>query len=300
RCEHAPASAELLRRRPDGVIVVTRDADVEELAAFWHEGQAFRATAQVRTLGDTAQPVRLAAATSDATARATVPEEVRLGPGESAEVSVDVTVPADMRDDLPLRIEVAAFGESGSGAAAFTPALRCEASPVGAFAYQPLPPELLGRLDVLWSGLGARVHGESGYPQRDETLIDGRTSPANGGYVGPDHSPTYVLAGDAPHRLVGATFHPQSNADTERQLKRFRIETSMDGTTFTPVLEADLNAARVEHAFVFDVPVTARYARLVFVSNQTGGRDAYLGEWKLLAEDPAAFDRSNLAAVELG
>src|SRR5690606_11419324 len=50
----------------------------------------------------------------------------------------------------------------------------------------------------------------------------------------------------------------------------------------------------------FDAPVTARYARLVFVSNQTGGRDAYLGEWKLLAEDPAAFDRPNLAAVELG
>ncbi|MFO7544881.1 MAG: VWA domain-containing protein [Trueperaceae bacterium] len=297
---HPPDAADLLPPRADGVIEVTLDADVEELAAFWHEGQAFRATAQVRNLGDTAQTVRLAAATSDATAHAAVPEEVRLGPGESADVPVDVTVPADMRDDLPLRIEVAAFGDTGSSAAAFTPALRCEAPPVGAFAYQPLPPELLGRIDALWSGLGARVHGESGHLQRDETLIDGRTSPSNGAYLGEDHSPTFVLSGDAPLRLVGATLHPQSNVDTERQLKRFRIETSMDGSTFTPVLESDLKAARVEQAFVFDAPVTARYARLVFVSNQTGGRDAYLGEWKLLAEDPAAFDQPNLAAVELG
>lgn len=295
-----PDAAQLLPPRTDGVVDVTLTSGVDELAAFWHEGQALQATARVRNLTDAAQTVRLAAATSDATASATVQDEVRLGPGEAVDVPVEVLVPADMRDDLPLRIEVAAFGDAGSSAAAVTPRLRCEASPVSAFPYQPLPPALLGRFDALWSGLGARVHGESGYEQRDEALIDGRTSPATGAYVALDHVPTYVLAGEAPLRLVGTTLHPHANADADRQLKRFRIETSMDGTTFTPVFEADLKAARFEQAFVFDTPVTARYARLVFVSNQTGGRDAYLGEWKLLAEDPAAFDRPNLAAIELG
>lgn len=284
----------------EGAIDVTLATPIDELAAFWHEAQAFTATATVRNLGDAAQTVRLQAATSDASATATVVGDVRLGPGESVEVPVDVTVPADLRDDLPLRIEVAAFAEAGSAAAAVTPGLRCEAAPVGSFPYRPLPDALLGRFDALWSGLGARVHGESGYQQRDESLLDNRTSPATGGYLDDEHSPTFALAGDAPVTLIGTTLHPQANAETQAQLKRFRIETSMDGTTFTPVLEAELKAARIEQAFVFDTPVTARYARLVFLSSQEGRRGAYLGEWKLLAQDPAAYEQPNLAAPELG
>ncbi|HRQ11259.1 MAG TPA: VWA domain-containing protein, partial [Trueperaceae bacterium] len=52
--------------------------------------------------------------------------------------------------------------------------------------------------------------------------------------------------------------------------------------------------------FVFDAPVKARYARLVFLSSQGNSSNAYLGEWKLIAAQDATFGEVNLAAPEVG
>src|SRR5690606_5685123 len=113
-------------------------------------------------------------------------------------------------------------------------------------------------------------------------------------------SPTFRLAGDEPVTLIGTVINPTSDQDAGRQLRTFRIETSLDGVTYQPVLEAGLSAARVDQAFEFESPVTARFARLVGLDADGGGSPSYLGEWKLIADDPALFSGLDLALPELG
>lgn len=296
-----PDASQLLPPRTSGALSVSLDTPVEELAAFWHEGQRLEATATIRNDSEEPQTVNLAAAVNDVRSQVNVPDSVELGAGESVQVPVTLEVPAGAREDLPLSLQVAASSVTGSAAANRHLSLRCEAEPVAPFPYHSLPRTLLGRPNVLWSGLGATVHGSSPHTQRDLALIDGRTAISYGGYLAADHSPTYVLAGQAPVSLVGTSLHPQAGQDNGSQLRRFRIETSLDGTSFTPAFEGILQAARVEQSFEFDQPVTARYARLVMIDSISDSTSrAYAGEWKLYAEDAALFSGLDIASPALG
>lgn len=294
-----PDRAQLRPPRTSGAVAVSLTAPTTELAAFWHEGQLLAATARVENRGTGPQELRLEAASSHANVQLDYEPNLRLAPGESRDVPIQVLVPSDMRDDLPLRIEVSAVGAAGSGSAALETALACDAPPVAPFGYWPLPATLLGRMDVLRTNLGAAIFGATNYERRDLALIDGRVGPSGGGYLALDHSPTYRLAGDAPVTLLGATLDPRSEARTGDYLAAFRIETSLDGSSFTTAYEGVLKAAGIEQPFVFDTPVRARYARLVLVSSQDRRTAGYLGEWKLIAAD-TDFGELNLAAPENG
>lgn len=294
-----PDPAQLLPPRVAGDVAVTLEPSGAELAAYWHEGQALTLTARVENRAPTARTVAVEAASSNAAVELRHPAEVTLQPGETREVPVEVLVPSDMRDDLPLRVEVAAGGPGGVDVAAMEAVLTCEAPPVGAFPYWPLPRPLLGHFDVLGLGFGAGIHGESGREGRDLALIDGRVGPSYGGYVDADHSATFKLAGDAPVTLVGTTLDPRSDGRRSDRLDGFRIETSLDGETFTTAFTGRLGAAPRERAFLFEAPVAARYARLVFESG-LDGRYGYVGEWKLIAADPWTPGELNLAAPEHG
>ncbi len=294
-----PDKSQLLPPRASGTVAVSLTSPFDELAAFWHEGQVLEATAHVENRGAEPQELRLEASSSHATVRLDYEPDLRLAPGESRDVPVRVEVPSDMRDDLPLRVEVAVSGTSGSAAASLEAALTCDAAPLAPFGYWPLPTTLLGRMDVLRTNFGAAIHGDTGYERRDLALIDGRVGPSSGGYLSLDHSPTYRLAGDAPVTLLGATLDPRSDGRVGDYLAAFRIETSLDGSSFTTAYEGVLKAAGIEQPFVFDAPVSARYARLVLVSAQDRGTDGYAGEWKLIAAD-ADFGELNLAAPENG
>ncbi len=295
-----PDPAQLLAPRASGALNVTLESSADELAAFWHEGQAFVATATVENRTDSPQEVRLEAASNNPLVGLSYEAGLTLAAGESRAVPVEVLVPRDLRDDLPLRVEVSAVSSEGSAAADVVATARCEAQPVDPRAAWPLPDSLLGRFDALRPNFGAALFGASDYERRDRQLIDGRVGPSGGGYLHLSHSPTYRLAGDGPVTLLGATLDPRSDARAGDYLKAFRIETSLDGRQFTPAFDGVLEASAVEQAFVFDAPVTASYARLVFVSSQRNSSNAYLGEWKLIAAPDATFGEVNLAAPEAG
>ncbi|MFA5552528.1 MAG: VWA domain-containing protein, partial [Trueperaceae bacterium] len=294
-----PDAEHLLPPRGEGALDLSVLVPAHELAAFSHEGQRVLADASVTNNSGEAQDVTIAVAVNDARVAVEVPESVRLQPGESVQVPVVLEMPADMRDD-PLYMEVVV--SSGAGRAAFQSDfyLACSGEPVEPFPYHSLPASLLGRPDVLWSGFGAAVHGDSGFLNRDRTLIDGRTTVSYGGYADPNHSPTFVLAGDAPVTLVATSLHPQAGVSRNDQLRRFRIETSLDGARFAPVFEGELQAAHIEQVFEFDAPVLARYVRLVAVDNIAGQPRGYVGEWKLYAQEADLFSGLNLADPMLG
>lgn len=273
--------------------------DATELAAFWHEGQSVSGQVVVTNNRQAHTSVELAFGASDARVMVEGATELEVPAGESVTTPVSVIVPADMVDEAPLAIQVAAITTEDRVVAEQSVTLRCEARPLGAFQYWPLPPELLGRPNVLYSGFGAVPYGEGG-SNRDIYVNDGRTAISRGGYVGSGHSPTFALGGEEPVTLVGTTLNPQSDASTERQLKGFSIETSLDGRAFETAFVGELVAARFEQAFVFDEPVTARYARLVFGSSQGGPEDAYIGEWRLIAADPTLLSEGDLTAQHLG
>lgn len=296
-----PDATQLLPPRSRDAIEVALDTPTDELAAYWHEGQRIEATATVTNRTAEAQDVTLSAAANDARARVQLPESVTLQPGESAQVPVTLEVASGARDDVPLYLEVLANSGAGAASARNDFVLACEALPVNPFPYHSLPSGLLGKPDALWSGFGAAIHGESGDAGRDAALIDGRTTVSYGGRTDSNHHPTFVLAGDAPVELVGTSLHPQAGASRTEQLRRFRVETSLDGTNFETVLEGELLSAHFEQVFEFDAPVTARYARLVGLDNIAGGTGrAYVGEWKLYAQEPDLFSGLDIAEPALG
>src|SRR5690606_30240052 len=157
--------------------------------------------------------------------------------------------------------------------------------PLGAVVHCMMPLIRIGRQCDMWSVIWWTAPAGYGYVNRDLALIDGRTGPATAGYLGPDNQPTYRLAGDEPVTLLATILNPQVGTDVESQVRRFRIETSLDGATFTTALEGSLKAARVEQVFEFDAPITARYARLSIVDNHDGRDNGYVGEWKLIAAE---------------
>lgn len=271
-----------------------------ELAAYWQEGQAFTATARITNEGERAELVSLNAASTDARVGLQLQQSLQLAPGASAELPLHVTLPADLRDDLPLRISLAATSEAGSAGASVALRAVCEAPPHNPEPYWPLPAPLLGGIDMLWSGFGAGIHGDSKRKQWDMNLIDGIVTPARGGYVNEAEPPTFVLAGNGPTEIAGAVLHPLSGANVNDQLREFRIETSTDGVTFTTAFQGELKAVRIEQAFLFEQPVKARYARLVGVDNQKGSDTGYLGEFKLIASDKQPLGSFDLAEPDLG
>lgn len=296
-----PPRSERHPAREAGDIDIAVDLDTDEIAAFWHEGQSFTGTVTVSNRGATDITVGLDLAAGDARVTVEGDGEVHVAAGQSATTPITVAVPADMSDSAPLAVQAAATSAADRAVAHSTVALRCEASPVGVFDHWPLPEQLLGMPNVLYSAFGAGLAGESSFEQRDRALIDGRTAVSYGGRVAPDHTPTYLLAGGDPVDLIGTTLHPQADSTVNDQLRGFSIETSLDGVMYTTAFEGELVAARFEQAFVFDKPVTARYARLVYGSRQAdGGNGAYVGEWRLLATDPGIMSGLNLLTPQLG
>lgn len=289
---------------PELPLDITLAGSVDELAAYWHQGQETELAATVSNRGGETLDLTLAAAVSDARAEAELQESLRLEPGGSATVPLRLLLPADLRDDIPLNVSVAATAASGQAGGQLALTARCEAPPVGVRDWWPLPQPLLGGINVLWDALGADLYGPHAYEHRARALIDGIVTPANGGFSDSDPTgdqPTFVLAGTEPAELLGAVLHPLTDYGTGSQLRRFRIETSLDGRTFETAFEGHLNAARIDQSFVFDRPVRARYARLAAIDNQARwGTEGWVGEFRLIAADKAAFGPFDLSVPELG
>jgi hypothetical protein len=268
------------------------------VTAYWFRGQRFETELTLRNTSERSQSYAIAAASSHVTIVLSVPTSVTLGPGEVRSLPLTVRLPHDLRDDQPIRLTVAARDDVGVISTSLTLEPTCEAPPVNSELSWALPDPLLGGLNVAWSGLGSMVVDSD--RNRDPQMFDGRTSPATGGYAERDVEVTVALPGDAPILLTGTLLHTQAGTTVERQLAEFELLVSLDGIDFTPVLAGELQAARVEQAFVFDAPVPARFARLRFGSGQDGRSGSWLGEWKLVAAEDTFVGRINLADPELG
>lgn len=269
-------------------------------AAFWHEGQRIEGELTVRNEGPSEVEVTLTTFVSRPEVVVEGPANVSVPAGGQATLPVALLLPADMASGSPLTVQASAATPEGLAVAETEVALRCEAAPVGGHPRFLVPDALLGRPNVLFAGFGAAPPAGFQGNNRDYSLHDGSTTVRTGGWLGPDHSPTFELPGDEPVSLIGTVLNPSSDARVERQLRRFRVEASLDGTTYEAVLEAELSSARIDQSFQFAEPVDARYVRLVAVDGYAGQNEAYVGEWKLIAQDPAFLSGLDLLRPELG
>ncbi|MBX3143261.1 MAG: VWA domain-containing protein [Trueperaceae bacterium] len=297
---NAPDASQLLNPRSSGALALSLVPPAAEVAAFWHQGQVLASPVTVENRANVQQSVEFDVVVSDTRAEVSPLPPVTLAPGERRTVDVSVALPPELRDDQGIRVDIAARSSVGHASAVYTAVPLCEAVPVMPFEHHGVRQALAGRLNVLWDGLGARVAGNSNRGQRDAGLINGRISPSYSGTLDSGHSPTFEIAGTEPLTVIGALLNPLGEGRVEERLKGFRIETSLDGATFQLAYQGELASASVEQAFEFPAPVRARYARLVFVSSHDGRDRAYLGTFKLIAEDPAALGPLDLADPLLG
>ncbi len=290
---------------PDGLAPTSGDPDAElafdvplgAVQAFGVDGQFVPRTLTVRNLADTPRTFSVETASNHPLSALEAPATVTVPARGSAEVAVTARLAPDLRDDQPVRLTIGLRDDLGLATSTATFAATCEASAIGAGPVWPLPEPLLGRLDVAWTGLGARPVDPDG---RAEVALNGRATPSTSVVRSAAEPLDVELAGDAPVRLTGTVLHPLSNGRVLDQLRRFEVWTSLDGETFERVLEASLRAARVAQPFTFDAPVTARFARLVFLDSQRGDDRAYLGAWQLIADETTDLGRLDLANPAVG
>ena len=85
--------------------------------------------------------------------------------------------------------------------------------------------------------------------------------------------------------VVGIILNPSSDTYPEYYLKDFELQLSNDGVNFQSALKGQLKPIDTEQAFELEKNTSASYARLLFLSNQSGdnNKNIGLGEWKVIA-----------------
>ena len=291
--DNAPEIGDL----PD--VVLKLESDVQEVAAYWHEGQKIPLSLTLENNSDSEQALTLQTASSDHDWTPSFEQEtLTLAAGEQKTLSGQVAVLADARDDQPVLITVgAANKQSFISSDSLNIAPSCIAPAVNAQQIWPLPEDLLGGLNVTWTGLGSQVVGDNTY---DLQAFDSTISGSRGAYGPLDSAVTIELAGNEPITLLGTLLHPQASVRGDEQLKNFDILVSLDGETFTEVFSGELSAVKTEQAFIFDEPVEARFAQIRLKSNYSTRTHTGFGEWKLIAAPDVLKGPFNIADQALG
>lgn len=258
-----------------------------QVAAFVVQGQQVDAVLAVTN--DTAAPLDLAlrAATTDLRWTVDLPGGVTVPAGATVEVPVAVHVPPDAARDIPVRVTVAARTLQRAQATAsldVTPVQ--DVAPVAPSMAWPLPPALLGGLDVASAALGA-VPGDTW--SDEERAHDGYAVAGAGMHAQLGSTPidvTVDLAGDDPVPVAGTIIDATAREGSLGARPRaFELWLSLDGDTWERVLAAQASTITTEQAFALPAPVEARHARLRVLSNW-GSPHGYvdIGEWKVVAE----------------
>ncbi|CAN5802494.1 hypothetical protein BH23DEI1_BH23DEI1_13040 [soil metagenome] len=291
-----PDPEDLRPPRDDPGFELTSSVEVVEVAAYASEGQVVRGELEVTNPTDVTVEVRFEAATSHLPVHVDLPASVTVLAGATDRVAYRIDLPPDVWDDQPIRVTLGARSDGGVATVPLAIAARCELPLLEPRLHIAVPDAFRGLLNVAWDAFGATVMSDV---RNDLFLNDGHSSPGLGSYRDLGEGFTIDLPGDEPFRLIGTLLHPQSRTVGE-QVRRFEVLASMDGERFEHVIEGTLAAARVEQAFAFDEPVEARFVRLVPLDAQTDRDGAWVGEWKLLAEEPAALGPFDIADARLG
>lgn len=236
-------------------------------------------------------------------------QTVTIEAGKEVQVPLQVHLPPDDGARDAVQIAVRASSSAGTASATTSIYALCAAAPANAQPYSPLPPQMLGGLNLAAASLGGRPVTSSAKLSRETMLYDG-TTPSDVSWTGdrttsdPELILTVALAGDRAANVTGITLVP-GNGNPDEQVEQFDILVSEDGTKFQPVMSGRLRPAAREQAFAFPKPVRARYARLRIRSNQPGKANSRstLAEWKVIGapgEHPFTTASFNLADPALG
>lgn len=276
---------------PTPEIAMSLGLDHDALAAQLPGVQNITGAVQIENGSDRALDLDLAAfASNEAWEVQVEPAAVRLAPGDSAEAALEITAPAGLIADDEVDVRVAAYSDERLiGGAEGRVAALADAAPVAPGADWPLPEEMLGGMNVAAAAFGAQIESEPG-------LIDGIA--ASGMSVRWNRNEaardtlTIDLAGEAAHPLIGVALSSRSGAATGARLRRFRIETSLDGETFEPALEDALSPGGAEQAFMFDAEREARFVRLIPLDTESGlsSNEIMIGELRVIAAPGRAAD----------
>ncbi len=275
-------------------------------AAFWHQAQLIDGVFRLTNSGDSDATLDLASLSGHTGWRVDpASTSVTVAAGATAEVAVAVTIPPDAWAGHPIAValQASSAGVQASAMALLTP--QGSAIPVNSIPWEPLPPALLGGLDVAWTALGGLPVTDADPTANELQLYDQLFQSGYGWRGSTDTMPVEIevdLAGAEPIPVAGVILFPAAyGLPVDNQVRDFELDLSTDGETWTTVLQASLPAVTTEQAFALDVPVDARFARLRILSTQLFGvGSVVLGELKVVATpgwSPGAFD---LAAADRG
>ena len=296
--------------RPELPVDIGLPESPDVVAAYYTRAQQVQVPVQVKNQGEETLALTWDAKTSNLDWSPVFPgQAVEIDPQEILTVPLTIDIHPDASADEPVRIMVRARDSRGAcKTAQHSLVARCGALPREPRQYWPLPSELLGGLNVGWSALGARPldSGESAH-RGMENLFDGYTPIDCGWRRRGRELPvelTVRLAGERPVQVAGVALHPLAGkVQPDYQTRVFDVLVSENGEDFEKVFSGELDRRVREQAFVFDRPVTARYARLIVRSNHLGDQGSIgLGQWKVIAApgESIAPEGFNIASAELG
>ena len=303
--------------RPDPTdlpLELSLELETQEVGAFRKYGQRVAGNLQMTNGGSSPISLDLETAASDHHWRVELEEtQLTLPGGGKRAVPLMLHVPPDAWAGWPVRISARAVTPTGAQAETFIDILAGrETPPVNAVYGWTLPAALRGGFNVAWEALGGRWIGEKDHAVGTgfRELFDGMAVKKQGLQLRGGHKAETIdviveLAGGAPVEVAGLTLNELGRPFAPEFLRNLDFALSLDGESFTPVMEDELLPIKTEQAFVLDHPIAARFARLQM-------RDAFdgrpksqigLGELKIIAKpgiDISHGQGFNLADPALG
>jgi len=311
-----PLSAEPLIPVNDAGVELSLNLETKAVAAYLKRGQKIQGELQLLNTSSEAVQVSLDSAASDHRWQVQLARpDVKIPPGETAKIPVQINVPEDAWADRLVSISIRARSANG-GQQETSQDVQVERDTASAEtqASWPLPEQLLGGFNVAAARLGGKWLDipdvgtvGSGFPEliddmavRDEGL-DLRSRPK-----GETRAFTLELAGNTPIEVAGFAVNLMGHDELIYQLRTLDVSLSVDGQNFEQVLNATLLPIKTEQAFVLENPQTARYARIVLEDSLYGrpaGAGVRLGEFKVIASPGLDLSEGrgfNLSRPDLG
>jgi len=290
--------------------------NTNEVAAYRRNGQRLEGNLLLHNESDNAQSLQLEAATSDYRWAVNVGESsVSIEAGAEVLVPVVINVPEDAWADWPVRTSIRAFDADKRQVETYQEVTAGRETPlVNPQWGWKLPMELRGGFNVAWSPLGSRLVGnyDSSLGNGFENIFNGidvrgRGLILRGGWkdAQPYRDIIIELAGGQPVEVAGTAINLFNNESVWVDLRELDLALSMDGKTFTPVLNKKLQPIKTEQYFTLDEPLTARFARLRLEHTFDGNdrNQINLAEWKVIARPGVDISQGqgfNLADLDLG
>jgi len=292
------------------------DLNVSEVAAYRRNGQRLEGTLLLHNESASALSLHLEAVTSDYRWTVELGEDsIRVAAGAEASIPVVINVPEDAWADRSVRISARVFDAHDWQVETYQEVTAGRETPmVNPQWGWKLPEELKGGFNVAWSPLGSRLIGNydrsKGYGF--DLLFNGVDVRGKGlgsryglGGEQPYWDIIIELAGGQPVDVAGTAIRSFNAQTAWGDLSVLDFALSMDGETFTPVLNRKLQPIKTEQYFVLDEPVLARFARLRLQHTFAGTprRAVSLSEWKVITRPGVDITQGkgfNLAAPDIG